>query len=443
MGVKVRKRNGKWYVVIDYHGRRKSKCIGTREAAERVKREVESRLALGEVGILDERKKQTFGEYAQRWLSSYVAAQCKPSTAEGYGVIVRVHLIPRFGEMPLERVSRGEIKSYLSELVAGGKFARATIQNILATLRAILMHAVEDGLIAANPALRLGRFNRPQREPRKREFLTREEAERFLDTAKKFCPERFPLFLTALRTGMREGELLALEWDDIQFGTSENDPNRYILVRRNFTRGQFTTPKNRKERRIDLSRELRRVLMELRDQKILKAFERGEAEIPKLVFPSATGGPLDGRNVYHRDFRPCLEAAGLRAITFHSLRHTFASLLIQGGASLPYVREQMGHSSISVTVDIYGHLLPGGNLGWIDGLDSGTEPHQSATYTQPTQDREEELPLELIEKIGRRGGTRTPDPRIRNPMLYPAELHARAAAFNRSAKEIVAGIRPF
>src|SRR4029077_9678217 len=85
------------------------------------------------------------------------------------------------------------------------------------------------------------------------------------------------LSLTALSTGLRLGELIALRWDDIQFGDSEDDSNRYIMVSRNYTRGKFTTPKNKKPRRVDMSRELRRVLMELRDAMTLEAFERGEA----------------------------------------------------------------------------------------------------------------------------------------------------------------------
>ena len=139
-----------------------------------------------------------------------------------------------------------------------------------------------------------------------------------------------------------------------------------------------------------MSRELRSVLIECRDAAMLKAFERGEDNLLPFVFPSETGGPLDGVNVYHRDLQPCLEAAGIRRVTFHALRHSYASLLIQAGASLAYVKEQMGHSSIQVTVDTYGHLIPGANISWADQLDRPagkpepkTTPQQSATQAQP------------------------------------------------------------
>jgi integrase len=358
-------------------GKRRKKQA-ERNSYEGAKKE-QARLELGLVKV-PEGTPVTFAKYAKRWLESHVQPNLKPSTAESYEGIVNVHLRPRFGKLPLEKIIRKSIKEYLDELVSKGEQSRNTIKNIFAILRAMLSHAVEDDLLSSNPAMRLGRFNLRQGEDRKADFLTQEEAEAFLQAAKALRPNRYPLFLTALRAGLRLGELTALEWEDIQFGESEDDPNRYLLVRHNFTHGHFTSPKNRKEQRVDLNGELRQVLIELRDQRMLEAMQLGE-DVTGLVFPSETGGPLDSRNVYHRDFLPCLKAAGLRRINWHSLRHSFAHALIQNGASLAYVKEQMRHSSIQVTVDIYGHLVPGGNIKWIDRLGSTdsmepeVEPH--------------------------------------------------------------------
>ena len=170
-------------------------------------------------------------------------------------------------------------------------------------------------------------------------------------------------------------------------------------------------------RRIDLSKELRRVLMDLRDSRMLDAFGSGEQEITKLVFPSETGGPMDGTKLYNRHLLPSLQAGGLRRVTFHALRHTYASLLIQGGESLAYVKEQMGHSSIQVTVDTYGHLIPSANIAWVDRLDSGVTPQLSATRTQPTDKEVHEESPEVIEMIGGPTRTRTWDQRIMSPLL--------------------------
>jgi len=230
----------------------------------------------------------------------------------------------------------------------------------------------------------------------------------------------------ALRAGLRQGELIALRWGDMQFGESENDPHRYILVQHNFVRGQFTTPKSKKSRRVDLSRQLRQVLLDLRDQRLLEAFAQGKTNISDdLVFPSRVGKVLDPANLVHRYFLPCVERAGLRKIRFHELRHTFGSLLIQDGAPITYVKEQMGHSSIQVTVDTYGHLIPGADIGWMDRQDSETSLQLSATQAQPSEGREEVEVEQVIEKNGAPGETRTPDLRIRSPALYPTELQAQ------------------
>jgi Phage integrase family len=137
-----------------------------------------------------------------------------------------------------------------------------------------------------------------------------------------------------------------------------------------------------------------------------------------LVFPSETGTVLQAENLYHRYFLPCLEFAGLLRFRIHDLRHTFGSLQIQGGASLTYVKEQMGHSSIRVTVDTYGHLIPGADIAWVDRLDSGPSPRISANRTQTVDIETEAIPTKLVDLTGGPGGIRTPDQGIMSPLLY-------------------------
>jgi integrase len=117
-------------------------------------------------------------------------------------------------------------------------------------IRVILNQAIEDGLLDKNPAARLGRFTKTD-EPRfQAAALTREEPNCFLQATREMCPEYYGLFLTALRAGLRRGELVALRWGDIQFGASEEDRNRFILVKHNYVHRQFTTPKSKKSRRV-------------------------------------------------------------------------------------------------------------------------------------------------------------------------------------------------
>jgi integrase len=129
-----------------------------------------------------------------------------------------------------------------------------------------------------------------------------------------------------------------------------------------------------------MSRELRGVLLELRDERLIRAFAENKPDVSQEpVFLSEAGTPIVIDNFTQRVFKPLLGKAGLRAIRFHDLRHTFGSLLIQTGASLAYVRDQMGHSSIQVTVDIYGHLTPGPIFSFVDQLDRQTSTPKSAT----------------------------------------------------------------
>jgi integrase len=310
------------------------------------------------------------------------------------------YVIPRFGPKKITTITRDEIKAFMSDLTEKN-LAKNTIRLAIATLRVVLSAAVEDGILASNPGLRLGRFLESQKAAHEAQAMTREEAQIFLEAAKEFYPEFHPLFLMALRAGLRKGELLAVRWGDIQFGTSDNDPNRYILVQRNYVHGRFTTPKSKKSRRVDMSRELRRVLLELRDKRMLEAFLKGKTSIAEdLVFPSKAGTVLDQSNLTNYQFLPCLDRAGLRRFRFHDLRHTFGSLLIRDGASLAYVKDQMGHSSIQVTVDTYGHLIPGADIAWVDRLDVKTKPEQNATPAQLEDMSETEIPPEVVDLIG-------------------------------------------
>ncbi|MGD0681415.1 MAG: tyrosine-type recombinase/integrase [Terracidiphilus sp.] len=172
---------------------------------------------------------------------------------------------------------------------------------------------------------------------------------------------------------------------DIEFGKDDKDDIRYILVQHNFVVRKHTTTKSKKPRRVDMSRELRRVLIKMRDERLSTIDPERKADISKeLVFSSPEGEILDPDNFYHRHFLPVLAKSGIRKIRLHDLRHTFGSLLIQRGAPIVYIKEQMGHSSIQLTVDTYGHLVPGADVSFIDRLDektrkTRTEMHQTAT----------------------------------------------------------------
>jgi integrase len=151
--------------------------------------------------------------------------------------------------------------------------------------------------------------------------MTRTENNAFLSAVREVCPDWYAFFLTALRAGLRKGELIALKWGDIHLGEHPEDRNRYILVQRNYSYGRFTSPKSKKSRRVDLSKHLRSVLLELRDIRMLEAFTAGRTSISDdLVFPSQNGTVIKPDNIVPRYIEPALEKAGLRRFRFHDLR---------------------------------------------------------------------------------------------------------------------------
>jgi integrase len=277
--------------------------------------------------------------------------------------------------------------------------AQSTIKNIIAPVRGMYNQAIEDDIPGArNPAARIGKLNKAAKDKPKKKIdpLSREEIQVLLKSTLEKRPHWYPLFLCACRTGLRMGELIALNGADLDFNS------RFIHVQRNLSRGKISVPKNGRDRKVDMSSMLAAVLSELLSAQRSKAFqdemkkpaserrhrdavindvmddwlfqtpalERSELAKRRRPDAEARGGTrLDPSNM-RKVFKRLLSDAKLRRVRFHDLRHSFASLLLQQGESLAYVKEQMGHSSINVTVDIYGHLVPGGNRAAVDKLDA-------------------------------------------------------------------------
>jgi integrase len=326
---------------------------------------------------------ETLNEYAQAWLKT-VKGNLKASTYRFYDRNLTAYVLKQLGTRQVSSICRRDCRDLVATWRATG-LKVATVKGIARTLSTILTQAVEDGLLPGNPALRLGRYLRAGDEPKRQiEPLTRGEGVHLLAVAREHFPGWHPILLCALRTGMRQGELLALQWADVDFAGG------FIAVTRNIVRGVVTTPKNHRHRRVDMSSQLAQVLAALRLQQRAKALKDGESA-PEVVFASREGTMRDEANLRHVFYR-ALEKGKMRRIRFHDLRHTFASLLIQQGESLAYVKEQMGHSSIQVTVDVYGHLVPGGNRAAVDRLDDDTT-QPSATPAQP----EAEIPDDQID----------------------------------------------
>ena len=318
----------------------------------------------------------TFGEYAKTWMEGHVAANLKPSTARGYQLLLDAYILPILKDRPLVGITREQVKELCFSCLENGRKRPITLEDetedatlsprsvayIVRTISAIYNHAIEDGIVAVNPALRPGRFIKTGSRQEKVDILTPEEGDLLLKTAEKHFRRLYPLLLAAMRTGARQGEILALEWGDIDW------TGNFIEIRRSNWRGIIGTPKSGKTRRVDMSDRLKAVLEEHKKRMAAEALRAGE-EMSPLVFTSAERTPYDGVNV-RKSFEAALRKAGLRKVRFHDLRHSYASWLIANRESLAYVRDQLGHHSIQITVDLYGHLVPGENREAVNRLDA-------------------------------------------------------------------------
>ena len=449
MAVKLRQRKGKWWVFIDHNGKRKAKCVGEKKAAQHVAETVAAKLKLGELHLADpnnDAPARPFDAYCQHWLDTYVRAHCKDSTYANYETAFRLYLKPRFEARDISSIKRDEVKQLAYDLLSQPKTgrrpsqpaadgdekadqprlrSRSYVKAIIAPLSEMFNHAIEDGhLSGINPALRIFRRSRSEDGARheKATYLTREELSTLLDTCRQHFPAWSPFVLLLARTGLRIGEAVALQWGDIDFA------GRFAEVKRNLVDGHLTTPKSGKGRRVDLSTQLTAALAALQVDRKRKTLRRGWGEVPAWVFTNEQGNPADPDNFRHRVWPKLLEKAKLRRIRIHDLRHTYASLLIGQGESIAYVKDQMGHHSIRVTVDTYGHLVPGGNKAAVDRLDDpvGATIRNPAATSEP-QPCQLSVVSALKEKWSRRESN--PRPLECDSRALPTELRPHTPAW--------------
>ena len=361
MGVRLQERDKGWYVIINWQHQRRAKYFGKNKAlAKEFRDKMEARLRLGHDG-LPTKERVLFGDYAATWLDRIQHTR-KRSTHEDYGKILRHDLLPAFRSLELNQLTREKVKALAFAGLKNGQSSK-TVLNVIRCLSCLLSHAKEDGLITENTALKPGKFLPRVSKRAHINPLTRGEITVLLDSTLQRAPQYYPLLICAIWTGLRQGELLALQWEDLNLAGS------FLEVQRNYTRGHLTTPKNGESRRVDLSRQLVQTLKELHVERQLEATVKGWATLPPWVFCTPAGGLLE-QDTLRNTFYGLLKATGIRRVRFHDLRHTYASLLLQQGESSVYVKEQLGHKSIMVTLDLYGHLIPGGNRQAVDRLDT-------------------------------------------------------------------------
>ncbi len=370
--IRRRKERGGCYEVTWYdgYGRRRRELLPSTFNKNDAQRVLAKRIdAAGRTKLgLPRKQALAFRCFVDRWWKEEATHGLKPSTRRGYRTLLDQHLLPHFGDMPLNAISRATVKAYMNKKAAEKRasyslhnpnpnrpnLSAKTRKNMLGLLHHILETAVEEyEVLEANPIHRMRWAPKDRVKPR----VGCNTPEEFLGSLQFVPNPQKDMVIVASLTGLRWGELVALQMEeDVDFKTN------HIHVQRSFYRRIAQTPKSdRSFRSIDMVPTVRRILL-----RIARGRPRG------LVFSADGKTPIGDGSHVKRLWRKAQVQAGVKKVRrWHDLRHFYASLLIAAGKHPKYTADQMGHASISITMDTYGHLmeeLPIASVEWIDDL---------------------------------------------------------------------------
>jgi integrase len=346
------RKDGRWmarYTVHTAKGPKQKAVYGkTRvEAAEKLTKAMAER----DGGLVFDAGNLTVGEYLERWLSDSVRDTVRQRTYEGYAHVVERHIAPSLGHVKLRALTPAHVRGLYRERLDAGLSPR-TVRYAHTTLNKALSQTISDGLV---PRSATASVKAPQ--PRHAEIrpLHREQVHALFKAVTGHRLEA--LYIVAVTAGLRQGELLGLLWEDIDLEAG------MLQVRRTLSEARsgriFETPKSGKGRQLRLTCKATEALRahcgaQLEERKKLTKIWQDQG----LVFPSQVGTPLSARNP-QRHFKSLLKRAGLsESFRFHDLRHTCATLLLRQGVNPKFVQELLGHADVSLTLNVYSHVLP-------------------------------------------------------------------------------------
>ena len=346
--------DGRWmarYTVRTIKGPQRRTVYGRTRAEASAK--LAKAMADRDGGLIFDAGSLTVGDYLDRWLSNSVKDTVRERTYERYEEILRLHVKPALGRLKLKALTPAHVQDFYRDRLDNG-FSPATVQKIHVILHKALSQAVSWSLVPRNAGEAV---RAPRPAPKEMRPLSPDEARRLLETAGGDRLEA--LYVLAIHTGMRQGELLGLKWENVDLAANAIRV-RHTLLR---TKGRVILgePKTKKSRRtVHLTGAASRALEEHLERQ-LKVMERlGDLYRDQgLVFTTEVGTPINPSNLRKRSFAPLLQKAGLPRLRFHDLRHTCATLLLSKNIHPKYVQELLGHAIVSITLDTYSHVLPG------------------------------------------------------------------------------------
>jgi len=359
-GTIYQRKDGRWCAQVSLDGRRLTKYAKTQRECREWLRDIQAQI---EEGLTIDGARMPLGDYLEEWLET-TRPSLRPKTWKQYAQIARQHIIPDLGNIRLRDLRPDHIQSLYAAKQKAGTSA-STVRLIHAVLHRALAQALKWGLVTRNAS---DAVNKPKSKREEMKVLDADQARILLKVAEGDRLEA--LYHLAITTGLRQGELLGLRWSDLDWQAG------YLQVQRQLQRvsGQglvFSEPKSNAGRRLvklgSAVLEKLREHQEHQEQERLFAGERWQEH--DLIFPSTIGTPMEPRNLF-RQFKDLLERADLSDIRFHDLRHTAATLMLQQGVHPKVVQERLGHSSISLTLDTYSHVVPSLQEDAADKLDA-------------------------------------------------------------------------
>ena len=348
-GTIYKRRDGRWAAAVSTGdgGRRYFYGRTRGEVADKLRR---AQQALAQ-GLLLADERQRLDHYLKRWLES-TRASVSPSTWDGYERVLRLHVIPELGHVRLGRLRPQDLAECYQRLLSKG-LSPTYVRLGHAVLHRALRQAQRWALIPVNPA---SLVDAPRPAPPTVEPLRPAQIKQLMAAAQGDRLEA--LYVLAVTTGLRQGELLGLRWSDID--TTRQTLTVSQQVQRLRGEWSFTEPKTSSGKRMVTLPTV--AITALRTRRARQGREKLRAGATwrslDLVFANQLGGPIEKQNLIRRSFRPLLERAGLPPIRFHDLRHSAATLLLAEGVHPKVVQERLGHASIGVTMDIYSHVFP-------------------------------------------------------------------------------------
>ncbi|MEG0441262.1 MAG: site-specific integrase [Oscillospiraceae bacterium] len=383
--VRLRK-DGRWEgrIVVDYddNGYPKTKNVLAKTKIECLEKLRTLKETCGGSKSARLRPEMPFGDWLTYWYEHHSKPKLRPTTQANYENCIRLHIAPEIGKIPLNKLTQNDLQQFYARLKKTGRLrytrqygaglSDRMVRMCHAVCRTALERAVQDGMLRTNPAIGC---KLPPKKAREMQVLDREELQRLLIQAK--AEGYYELFLLDLSTGLRRGELMALQWEDLDFKTGALRVNKQVYEVKGEL--QLSTPKTKTSvRQLTLPPAVVAVLKEYR-----------ETVDSRWMFPSPVKEdcPVTPCAIRSR-LQLILKHAGCKHVRFHDLRHTFATLSLQNGMDVKTLSAMLGHVSAATTLDIYTHITDDMRQSAAASIDRGigkVEPEQGNLTAAPTQ----------------------------------------------------------